>query len=135
LLVFFGLLGFGMWEWQTHFATPEDKARWAKADREAAAKRALEARDPKSGFEVRICRRAQEYVAAMLKAPSTSDFPSCVWRDDVHYAGDGRYNFSSYVDAENSFGAKIRTYYDGEALIEGPDRAHLSYQFTRFDTH
>jgi hypothetical protein len=111
-------------------------AEMARIDRDAAAQRALEAKDPKAGREFQVCRDAQERVEMMLKAPGTADFPSCVWhQSQARYAGDGHYNFSSYVDAQNSFGARIRTYYDGEALIEGQRRGNLSLRFTRLDLH
>lgn len=59
--------------------------------------------------EVSIC--AEKQVKNMLKAPSTADFP---WSSgNVSYDLDKKtYKVSSYVDAENSFGAKIRSYYN-----------------------
>lgn len=51
------------------------------------------------------CRKFVEYT---LKAPATAEFPSY---SDFHAAsvGGGRYGVVGYVDAQNSFGAKIRT--------------------------
>lgn len=50
---------------------------------------------------------AQAVVKRYLKAPSTADFPSSskasILRDGDHFV------ISSYVDSENSFGAKIRS--------------------------
>jgi hypothetical protein len=51
---------------------------------------------------------AEDAVKSQLKAPSTASFP---WYNDsfVTDNGDGTYTVSAYVDAENSFGAKIRS--------------------------
>jgi hypothetical protein len=53
---------------------------------------------------------SHEFVRNSLKAPSTADFqefdPSLV--TDL---GEGRFRVSSYVCAQNSFGAKLRTRY------------------------
>lgn len=61
-----------------------------------------------------IC--AMYEVEDMLKAPSTADFPSGRSHYDARVLKnyDDVYEFliSSYVDAENSFGAMIRTEYD-----------------------
>src|SRR4030042_1131474 len=53
---------------------------------------------------------SQDFVKKQLKAPSTADFP---WYDDsfVTDLGGGRYIVSAYVDAQNSFGAQIRSNY------------------------
>jgi hypothetical protein len=59
-----------------------------------------------------------------LKAPSTADFP---WydEDNVQDEGNGRFVVSSYVDAENAFGAKIRVFFYCEVQYEGGDRWKL----------
>lgn len=51
---------------------------------------------------------AQDAVKEELKAPSTAKFP---WDYESYVTdnGDGTYTVTSYVDAENSFGAKIRS--------------------------
>ena len=56
---------------------------------------------------------SKNYVKQGLKAPSTAKFPSMGFTNDVivRYLGNGQYYVRTYVDAENSFGAKIRTYY------------------------
>ena len=54
----------------------------------------------------------QIYVESQLKSPNTADFRFGGYRD-VTYLGNGLYSFNSYVDSENSFGAKIRTYFSG----------------------
>lgn len=53
---------------------------------------------------------AEEFVKQALKAPSTADFP---WynSDRVKSMGNNKYVVHSYVDAENSYGAKLRTWY------------------------
>ena len=52
--------------------------------------------------------RCKEFVEKTLKAPSTADFQNY----NNFFArgiGEGPFQVSGYVDAENSFGAKIRT--------------------------
>lgn len=53
-----------------------------------------------------IC--AKHIVEEELKSPSTADF--CSYPDaSITDMGDDRYKIEGYVDAENSFGAEIRT--------------------------
>jgi hypothetical protein len=58
------------------------------------------------------CSKAQEAVRAALKAPSSAEFPSCGWSMSEYEirGNDDRSQFSvtGYVDAQNSFGAKLR---------------------------
>jgi len=54
----------------------------------------------------------QIYVEKQLKSPSSADFPFGGSRD-VKYLGNNLYSFDSYVDAQNSYGANIRTYFKG----------------------
>lgn len=49
---------------------------------------------------------AQKKVESMLKAPKSADFP---WIIGAVPQKDGSYGVQSYVDAQNSFGATIRT--------------------------
>ena len=52
----------------------------------------------------------QQFVEARLKAPATAQFPT-VDQAAVHSFGSGRYGVESYVDAQNSFGAMLRSRY------------------------
>lgn len=53
---------------------------------------------------------SQEFVQERLKTPSTAKFP--VFKDDmVVHLNNNRFKVSSYVDAQNSFGAVVRTLY------------------------
>ena len=54
----------------------------------------------------------QEFVEDHLKCPSTAKWPWS-YHNRVKYLGDSKYLIVSYVDAENSFGAKVRTYFRG----------------------
>lgn len=53
----------------------------------------------------------QQYVENRLRSPSTASFP-WGYSNYMSYQGDDRYRAVSYVDAENAFGAEIRTYFD-----------------------
>ncbi|MBA1335827.1 MAG: hypothetical protein HPY66_1645 [Firmicutes bacterium] len=61
---------------------------------------------------------AQDAVKSALKAPSTAKFP---WYDESYITplSDGRFLVKAYVDAENSFGAKIRTNFSVKIRIKG----------------
>lgn len=56
----------------------------------------------------------QGFVEKRLKSPSTASFP---WftaiSESVIPLGDDRYRVSSYVDAQNAFGATVRTQFTG----------------------
>jgi hypothetical protein len=63
----------------------------------------------------------QEFVRDRLKAPSTAEFPGGMFdnvSDHVTSEDRGTYRIASYVDAENSFGAMLRTHYIGRIRIE-----------------
>ncbi len=66
----------------------------------------------------------EEFVKDNLKAPATASFP---WYDSsfVQNLGDGAYKVSAYVDAENSFGAKLRTDFVCVVKYVGNDKWHL----------
>ncbi|MGA7241417.1 MAG: hypothetical protein WBY44_37385 [Bryobacteraceae bacterium] len=138
IIVFSGVLVFAathIWRAANPEEAAQEDARMAKIDREAAAHREFLAKHPEAGHEGEICREMQREVEARLKAPATADFPSCAWTAASHvtYAGDGRYNFSSWVDAQNGFGANIRTYYDGEALVDAQSLTTHTFRWTRFN--
>jgi hypothetical protein len=65
---------------------------------------------------------SETFVKRNLKAPATADFP---WYSDpevtAHDLGSGQYWVSSYVDSQNSFGAKIRTRYRCRLQDDGND--------------
>lgn len=64
-----------------------------------------------------VWRACKDQVTAQLKAPATADFP---WQVDaiITHAGD-KYTVRSYVDAENGFGANIRTSFVCTATVTG----------------
>ncbi|PIR85230.1 hypothetical protein COU15_02415 [Candidatus Kaiserbacteria bacterium CG10_big_fil_rev_8_21_14_0_10_45_20] len=66
---------------------------------------------------------AQNYVKQVLKSPSTADFSMF----DYRYVdlGDGRHKVTSYVDAQNSFGAEVRSDYSVILSYNGGDWADI----------
>lgn len=50
----------------------------------------------------------KQFAGDRLRAPSTADWPCCS-DDFTTHLGDGRYRVQTYVDAQNAFGAQIRT--------------------------
>ena len=57
--------------------------------------------------------RSETLVKSVLKAPSTAEFPSTAFEEsewNIRKNGD-RYVLTSWVDAENSFGAMVRSNY------------------------
>ena len=67
----------------------------------------------------------QQFVIERLKAPSSADFPFGGHRS-VSPLGDGRYLVKSYVDSQNSFGAQIRTNFEG-VVRQTPTGWQLEY--------
>jgi hypothetical protein len=55
---------------------------------------------------------SEQFVRDRLKAPTTADFPRGVY--GVTWAGGCTFKVASYVDAQNGFGAKLRTKYFAE---------------------
>lgn len=53
---------------------------------------------------------SQTFVKTLLKSPSTAKFPLITSAEIIPY-GNGRFKITSYVDAQNSFGAMIRNNY------------------------
>jgi len=72
--------------------------------------------DPLSAFVM-----SQTFVEKQLKAPATAKFP-LYSESKVTDLGDGKYKVDSYVDAQNSFGAMIRTNYTCTLKYVGDDK-------------
>lgn len=66
----------------------------------------------------------QDFLEDQLKAPSTADYPCC-YSDFTTYQGNRVYEVRSYVDAENSFGAKIRNRFVCRVEYRGNERWRL----------
>lgn len=60
-------------------------------------------------------------VAGALKAPATARFPSFFDEGTVKFRplGNKRYEISSYVDSQNSFGALVRTKWTAIVSVKG----------------
>lgn len=58
----------------------------------------------------------EDFVKKRLRSPSSAKFPGVFdgKLDHVKYSGNHRYIISSYVDAQNGFGAMIRNTFYGE---------------------
>ena len=65
-------------------------------------------------------------VKEKLKSPSTANFPSySTW--NVSKSGN-TYSVSSYVDAENGFGAEIRTYFSVDVTVKDGMLSYSNFQ-------
>jgi hypothetical protein len=60
----------------------------------------------------------QQFIEERLKAPKSADFPAGYDRFTTDL-GDGRYRVKAYVDAQNSFGAEIRTNFECTVRYSG----------------
>ena len=67
-----------------------------------------EARTCQKGGEVAATVTAQTFVERRLRSPSTADFP---WGNQATWLGGCDFRVVSYVDAQNGFGATVRTPY------------------------
>lgn len=61
----------------------------------------------------------QGWVEDRLKAPSTAEFPGGKYEEHTMQTTENVFRVSSYVDAENSFGAKIRTRFKAKVKYLG----------------
>lgn len=106
----------------------EKREREAKAEAERrtkkAAEEAAEAQRELCSNDVMAFTMAQEFVKKRLKAPSTADFP---WIHDgaVRKSECGVFSVTSYVDAQNAFGAMLRTQYRATVKHVGNDNWQL----------
>lgn len=64
---------------------------------------------------------SQEFVKRQLRAPSTAEFP--IWPDEYQSQalGECRYMVDSFVDAQNGFGAMLRSYYRVTLIYDPSD--------------
>jgi len=73
---------------------------------------------------------AQTFIKRILKAPSSAKFPSTLWSSDAyivrHHANDV-VSVESYVDAQNSFGAMLRSSYTVAMAPVDSDNARPLY--------
>ncbi len=69
----------------------------------------------------------EDFVKRKLKAPSTAEFPGIFdgKLDHVKSLGGQKYRIVSYVDAQNTFGAQIRTRFVGEIQQTSEDEWQL----------
>lgn len=94
-----------------------DPAAWARrvAAEEQRRKKEYEEQD----IKISACVHAEHAVKQRLKAPSTATFPSC-WRYEVRASPDMKTVFvKGYVDAQNSFGAMLRSTFVVKLKHEG----------------
>lgn len=73
---------------------------------------------------------AESFLEERLKAPSTAVYPWVSVDDVVTELADNKYRYRSYVDAENSFGAKVRTYFEIVVQYVGDDKWRLISLYT-----
>lgn len=73
-----------------------------------------------SNEDYQIVLASQNYVKERLKSPSTAEFPNpySVILTATNY---GHYIITSYVDAQNGFGASLRENYECEIVYNGSD--------------
>ncbi|PPE75455.1 hypothetical protein C3942_00740 [Solimonas fluminis] len=81
-------------------------------DSPASPKATAKKEDSEAVLAARACSEAQRAVRARLKAPATAEFPGCVFGMHEYVIKSNpertKYFVQGFVDAENSFGAKLR---------------------------
>ncbi len=102
-------VGFGLFVGIILLATCRGKPEDATRARARAEKGAYE---QKCGEKAMALVMAQGFVQKKLRAPATADFPASL--DGVLMLECGHWRVDSYVDAQNGFGALIRTSYRAE---------------------
>ena len=86
-------------------------AIWIAATHEppTAEERTARICSPNGGSDARTM--AQIFVERRLKSPSTAEFPGGMREVHHVHVGGCEHTIGSWVDAQNSFGATIRTHY------------------------
>ena len=74
---------------------------------------------------------AKSYVENRLKSPKSADFPSYSTRF-VSHSGN-QYTVSAYVNAENSFGANVRSYFTVTMTRNGDNWENINVTFQTKD--
>ena len=124
LLAPFIVIGAMVFIWHQNL-TPEQKA-------------ALDKKHQNEDMAFTACTFTQKIVRSHLKAPATAEFPSCYGSNINEYyirANQDRDTFivQGYVDAQNSFGAMMRTRYEATMSRTGsgdnPTLRETSFSF------
>ncbi len=84
-----------------------------QAEAKAAQKRAEECGKKN---EVMAFVMSQEFVKRRLRAPATAEFPN-ITNSSSRAIGDCKFQVASYVDAQNGFGALLRSRYTATMLL------------------
>lgn len=80
----------------------------------------------KSDDELAIKMYVKDVVKGKLKSPSTAKFPS--YSEWSVSKSDNTYTVSSHVDAENGFGAEIRTYFSVDVTVKDGMLSYSNFQ-------
>lgn len=114
--------------------TEEQKEELRKKAEEEALKAEQELQQKRNTLSLteslRIKDECKQIVNQILNAPSTADYPG-VWYDPLKDWGMKKVNnlvtVSSYVDAQNLFGSKPRTYFVMQFRMNDDGSGNLSY--------
>jgi len=98
--------------------TPGDGRRARSPSTPQKAERAAE-----EDYSIYAYSMAKKFVLQQLRCPSTADFPWSASRIDS--LGDGHYKVVGYVDAQNAFGAQVRTNFICEVCTKDGDNWSL----------
>jgi len=79
---------------------------------------------PDVGDDTEAWVMCKQFVEDALKAPSTAEFQNS-YDSDITEVGDQRWRVIDQVDAENSFGAMLRSEYDCTVEYRGDDQWRL----------
>lgn len=97
----------------------EQQAYEDRLARERAEKAAKEHAEEEAKRQKELCSddiqaflAAKEFMKKRLKAPSTADFPFLTDGSTITKLDCGHFSVQSFVDAQNSYGAMIRTNYE-----------------------
>ena len=95
----------GMKESRREHLLEESQRRRTTQDRKQDQRKKQDASDREFGAWI----MAQDFVEQRLKTPSTAKFP--LQADRILRSSEGCFIVSSYVDAQNNYGAMVRTHF------------------------
>lgn len=114
--------------------TEEQKEELRKKAEEEALKAEQELQQKRNSLSldesIRIKDKCEQIVNQILKSPGSAEYPG-KWYDPLNDWGMKKVNnlvtVSSYVDAQNSFGANLRTYFVMQFRMNDDGSGSLSY--------
>lgn len=101
-----------------HYIRNEERRAAKRVEEAEEAAESAEDRCRSSYARILAYNTARQFVAQQLRSPSTAEFPSSS-NTTISSYGECSFSISGYVDAQNGFGAMVRSHYTAEITRNG----------------